>query len=249
MQCYSYSNQIIWLADRHRLSFAPFINSLHVMTKFIRRAIILAGTFGVSLPGIAYAHPHVFADGHVKLDVDQHHQLVAVTNDWQFDAAFSAFAVTGLDKNGDGKLDAAELGPLAKTSMDSLKDYHFFTWASSHGAQASFSKPRDFSYRYKSGRLTLEFTLPLQKPLPLGKDLQVEVYDPEYFVAYTFPKHSAVEIKGAASGCKPVYTPPKPLDDEIMAKLASIPVDQHDLPPALKDAAVGLAYLFSVDCP
>jgi hypothetical protein len=34
-----------------------------------------------------------------------------------------------------------------------------------------------------------------------------------------------------------------------MATLAAIPVDQHDLPPELVDAAAGLANLITVECP
>lgn len=197
----------------------------------------------------AGAHPHVFADGHVVLDLDARHELAAVTNIWTFDPAFSAFAVTGLDTNGDGRLESSELKPLAAQSMDSLKDYHFFTWAMQGGRETEFTGPRDYSYRLVGGRLVLRFTMPLKAPLALDKDLKVEVFDPEYFVAYTFPKRGAVEIDGNAASCTAVYTPPKELDDAIMAKLAAIPVDQHDLPPALQDAALGLAHIFTVACP
>lgn len=199
--------------------------------------------------GVASAHPHVFADGHVVLETDAHHQLVAVTNIWKFDAPFSSFAVQGLDKNHDGKLSHAELMPLAHTSMESLKDYHFFTWAVSGAKQAEFDDPRDYSYRFEKGRLILTFTMPLKTPFALDKDLKVEVFDPEYFVAYTFPKHGAVKIGGdAAKNCTANYIPPKPLSASIIAQLAAVPADQHDLPEALKDAAAGLAHLFTVDC-
>jgi len=33
-----------------------------------------------------------------------------------------------------------------------------------------------------------------------------------------------------------------------MAELAAIPIDQHDLPPALRDAAVGLANIITMEC-
>lgn len=197
----------------------------------------------------AGAHPHVFADGHVVLDVDAHHELAAVTNIWTFDPAFSAYAVTGLDTNGNGRLESSELRPLARRSMDSLKDYHFFTWAMLGGKDVDFAGPRDYSYRYVGGRLILHFTMPLKSPLALGEGLKVEVFDPEYFVAYTFPKRGAVEIAGDPASCTPVYTPPRELDDAIMAELAAIPADQHDLPPALRDAALGLAHIFAVACP
>jgi ABC-type uncharacterized transport system substrate-binding protein len=215
----------------------------------IVESIPAAGLGLLCLAGPVAAHPHVFADGHVVLDVNAKHELVAVTNIWKFDAPFSALAVTGLDTNRDGKLQPAELKPLAETSMDSLKDYHFFTWATDGGVDSQFSRPRNYTYRMVGGRLILDFTMPLKAPLRLDKNLKVEVFDPEYFVAYSFPDRGAVEIKGGAADCAAVYTPPKPLDAEMMAKLAAIPAEQHDLPSALADAAVGLAHIFTVDCP
>jgi ABC-type uncharacterized transport system substrate-binding protein len=197
----------------------------------------------------ALAHPHVFADGHVVLDLDADHELTAVKNEWTFDAPFSAFAVTGLDKNHDGKFEPAELKPLAETSMKSLADYHFFTWVTRKGTEIELGAPRDYSYRFARGRLTLSFTMPLKAPAAIDDDLKIEVYDPEYFVAYTFPDHDPVKAEGAAAGCRATYVPPKPLDAQIVAELAAIPVDQHDLPPALEDAAVGLANIFTVKCP
>lgn len=196
----------------------------------------------------ALAHPHVFADGHVFLEASSTRELLGVKNEWTFDAPFSSFAVTGLDKNHDGKLDAAELKPLAATSMGSLKEYHFFTWVTSKNAQMELGPPRDATYRFEHGRLTLTFTMPLKTPVPIDDDLKVEVFDPEYFVAYTFPEHGAVELTGKATGCQPQYIPPKPLDAKMMAQLAAVPIDQHDLPPALADAAVGLANIFTVKC-
>jgi ABC-type uncharacterized transport system substrate-binding protein len=210
---------------------------------------VLAAGLALGSAGPVAAHPHVFADGHVVLDVNAGRELVAITNQWTFDAPFSAFAVTGLDTNGDGKLQKEELDELAETSMDSLQDYHFFTWATSRGADAQFSGPRDYAYTFSDGRLTLNFTMPLKKPLPLDATLQVEVFDPEYFVAYTFPDHGAVEIAGNAADCVASYVPPKPLDADMMARLAAIPAEQHDLPPALADAAVGLAHIFTAHCP
>jgi ABC-type uncharacterized transport system substrate-binding protein len=197
----------------------------------------------------AMAHPHVFADGHVVLELDVIHELMAVKNEWTFDAPFSAFAVTGLDKNHDGRLEPAELKPLAETSMKSLAGYHFFTWVTSKGSEVDLSSPRDYAYRFAGGRLTLSFTMPLKTPTTIDDDLKVEVFDPEYFVAYTFPDHGSVKTEGGAAGCRATYMPPKPLDAKIMAELAAVPMEEHDLPEALRDAAVGLANIFTVQCP
>lgn len=197
----------------------------------------------------AAAHPHVFVDGHLQLNTGQDGKLVSVTNTWTFDAPFSAFATQGLDKNRDGHLSAAELKPLAHTNMDALSYYHFFTYVSRNGQQSKLGKPEHYYLTFVKKRLTLHFTLPIAPPIAFDANTEVEVFDPEYFVAFTFPKTDAVNIHGKPYGCSAHYHPPKQLDAAMVAKLAAVPASQHDLPPALKDAAAGLAHIFKVTCP
>ncbi|MGN6550444.1 MAG: DUF1007 family protein [Pararhizobium sp.] len=208
---------------------------------------LMTGAILLAFGTLAEAHPHVFVDGHVTLDADSG-KLVAVTNVWTFDAPFSAFATQGLDKNRDGRLSAAELKPLAATNMESLKDYHFFTYVGTGGPPVDLDPPRDYLLTLAKHRQTLHVTLPLKTPLALDDALKVEVFDPEYFVAYAFPTAGAVSIDGPAGGCKAAYQPPRPLDAAMVAKLAAVPASQHDLPPALRDAAAGIAHVFVVHC-
>lgn len=198
----------------------------------------------------ASAHPHVFVDGHLRLNVGADGKLVSVSNVWKFDAPFSAFATQGLDTNKDGHLSAAELKPLAHTNMKALSYYHFFTYVSSDGKQFDLGKPFDYFLTWKKDRLTLHFSLPVATPIPFDANAKVEVFDPEYFVAFTFPtkKNDAVSIKGKST-CSAHYHPPKPLDAATVAELAAVPASQHDLPPALRDAAAGIAHVFEITCP
>ncbi len=168
---------------------------------------------------------------------------------WQFDPAFSAFASQGLDKNGDGKLDAAELAPLAKTNVKSLKYYGFFTWLTVGKKKISLKFPDKYFLRDRKGQLTLYYELPLATPAAPGRKTVLEVFDPEYFVAFTFAKKDPITLYHAPPGCKAEYRPPHPLDAKIMAQLAAVPASHRKLPPALEDAAVGLANLIGISCP
>jgi ABC-type uncharacterized transport system substrate-binding protein len=168
---------------------------------------------------------------------------------WKFDPAFSAFASQGLDKNGDGKLSAAELAPMAKTNVDSLKYYGYFTWLSIGKEKIKLKYPDKYFLRRESGQLTLYYELPLATPTMPGPQMTLEVYDPEYFVAFTFAKKNPITLYHAPPGCTAEYHPPHPLDAKIMARLAAVPASQHDLSPALEDAAVGLANLIKISCP
>ena len=209
-------------------------------------AIAIVAAIIASFP--AWAHPHVFVEGHAEIVFDVQRRMAAVRNIWLFDKAYSAFASTGLDKNGDRKLSRQELVPLAKLNVDSLKDYAYFTYLSIGKTHLAFKPPTDYFVTEDKGQLTLYFTLPLAHPAPVADKTVLEIFDPEYFVAFTFPKHDAVRLADAPAACSAAFHPPHVLDAAIMAKLAAVPIEQHDLPPALQDAAVGLANLFTVEC-
>ena len=196
----------------------------------------------------AVAHPHVFVDARAEIVFDPAGEITAVRHIWQFDEAFSAFAMQGLDKDGDGKLSDAELQPLAKVNVESLQEYDFFTILSVGKTREVMVPPKEYWLQLHGPRLTLFYTLPLKKPVKVSGKATLEVFDPEYFVAFTFPKDGPVKLNGAPAGCTAAYHPPKELDAQTMATMAAIPKDQ-DMSPALIDAAAGLANVISVSCP
>jgi len=196
----------------------------------------------------AQAHPHVFVDARSELIFDAAGAVTAVRHTWQFDEAFSAFAIQGLDANGDGKLSDAELVPLAKINVESLKDYEFFTGLKVGGKKQALLDPTKYWLEFHDGRLTLFFTLPLKAPVSIKGKATLEVYDPQYFVAFAF-KETSVALKGAPAGCSATYRPPKQLDNATMAVLGTIPADQLTLPPELANAAAALANLIVLQCP
>ncbi len=219
------------------------------VTAVRRVGIAVAGLLAVAMAGPALAHPHVFVDARAEIVFDKAGEVTAVRHIWQFDEAFTAFAIQGLDANNDGKLSDAELAPLAKVNVDSLKEYAFFTWLRQGKKTFRFVPPTEYWLEFHGGRLTLFYTLPLKTPVAIHGKATLEVFDPEYFVAFTFPEHKPVTLTNAPPGCEAAYHPPQMLDAKTMAELSSIPVDQHDLPPELQDAAAGLANLISLQCP
>ncbi len=208
-------------------------------------AVLLA----VAVAGPVAAHPHVFVDARAEIVFDKAGAITAIRHIWQFDEAFTAFAIQGLDANNDGKLSDKELAPLAKVNVDSLKEYAFFTWLRQGKKTYPFVPPTEYWLEFHGGRLTLFYTLPLKQPVAIRGKAMLEVFDPEYFVAFTFPKNKAVTLTDAPAGCTAHYQPPHMLDSQTMAQLSAIPADQHDLPPELQDAAAGLANLIVLQCP
>jgi hypothetical protein len=82
-----------------------------------------------------------------------------------------------------------------------------------------------------------------------GLKTKLEIYDPEYFVAFTFDKKSPLTLFNAPAGCAAEYHPPQLLNTNLMAALAAIPRSQHDLPSGLQSAASQLANVFKISCP
>jgi ABC-type uncharacterized transport system substrate-binding protein len=196
----------------------------------------------------AGAHPHVFVHSKAVVVFGKDGLMTAVRNVWEFDQAFSAFSVQGLDANGDGRLTTDELKSLARTNVDSLKQFGYFTHLDVDGARAAFREPAEYGAEMNQGRLTLSYTLPLKAPLAVGRTTVLDVFDPAYFVAFTFAENP-IALEGAPKGCVAEYHPPKPLDPDTMAALGRIPLDQHDLPPDLVEPASTLANIISIECP
>jgi len=213
------------------------------------RPLVLAACLFALTATRAEAHPHVFVDAKTEIVFDLSGRMSAVRNIWQFDEAFTQYAIQGLDTKGDGKLTDAELKPLADVNVKSLKEYKFFTYLTVGRDGAKFLPPKEYWLEFHGGRLTLFFTLPMDNPMVPGKHALLEIFDPEYFVAFTFLKDNPIKLVGAPNDCRGVYFPPRELDASTMAILAAIPVDQHDLPPDLRQAASVLANHVTISCP
>ena len=214
--------------------------------KLLRAAAVIAGLL---LAGTAAeAHPHVFIDARAEIVFDKAGKIESIRNIWQFDEAFTAFAVQGLDADEDGTLTDKELAPLAKVNIESLHEFGFFTWLTIDGKEHDFVTPTEYWLEFHGGRLTLFFTLPLHAAATVGTKTMLEIFDPEYFVAFSFVKDHPVSLHDAPAGCTAVLRPPGELDDKTMAVLNSIPIDQPDLPPELQEAAAVLANTITLSC-
>ena len=200
------------------------------------------------LPAAAAAHPHEWVDVASEVLFDAKGQIIAVRHHWRFDEAFSAFAVQGLDTNGDGAYSPEELVPLAQENVESLKDFDFFTFVSTGDYAAGFSAPRDYSLDLDENRLTLHFTLPLAQPLFTKGQVLVQVYDPEYYIAFQLPSADAVRLVDAPVGCRLAVFPAKGPDPEAAAALATLGPEQRELPAGMEDLTGGIDNSAEVNC-
>ncbi len=175
---------------------------------------------------VAFAHPHVWVTMRSELVYGPDGSVTGVRHAWTFDDMFSAFATQGIDSKQRGVFSREELEPLAKTNVESLKDFDYFTMARVNGKKADFLDPPSGYYLdYKDQILTLHFMLPFKTPMK-AQDLQIEIFDPSYFVDFSFEKTNAVALVGAPAGCKLAVARPEEMDPATAAKLFQMAPDQ-----------------------
>ncbi|MBB4376804.1 ABC-type uncharacterized transport system substrate-binding protein [Bradyrhizobium sp. CIR48] len=157
---------------------------------------------GLSLAaGTAQAHPHVWITATSELLYAADGSITGVRHAWTFDDMFSSYAVQGLESKTKGAYTREELGPLAQTNVESLKEYAYFTFARADGKKERFQEPVDYFLDYKDTVLTLHFTLPLKNPVK-SKQLVLEVFDRSFFIDFQMAKESPVKLVGAPAGCQ-----------------------------------------------
>ena len=99
-----------------------------------------------------------------------------------------------------GEFTREELKPLAKTNVESLKEFDYFTYARRTARRRSSSIPRDYYLEYKDSVLTLNFTLPLKTPVK-AKRLRSRSTT-RLFVDFSFAEGQSGGAEGAPAVCK-----------------------------------------------
>jgi ABC-type uncharacterized transport system substrate-binding protein len=178
----------------------------------------------------ASAHPHVWVTVRSELVYAADGTITGVHHAWTFDDMFSAFAVQGIEAKKKGEFTREELAPLAQVNIASLKEYDFFTYAKANGRTIEFKEPQVgyyLEFSPKDTALTLHFTLPLKAPLKT-KNLVVEVYDPEFFIDFSFAEKNPAKLVGAPLQCKLSVLNPDQMDASLAKQFAQLGADRTD---------------------
>jgi ABC-type uncharacterized transport system substrate-binding protein len=167
----------------------------------------------------ASAHPHVWVTMTSEVVYAPDGSVTGIRHAWTFDDMYSAFATQGIESKTKGVFTREELAPLATENATSLKEFEFFTFTKLDGKKAEFGDATDYWAEYKDSLLTLHFTLPLKTPAKAHK-VDLEVYDPTYFVDFSFAKDNALVLKDAPAKCQVAVK--KPNDAEVNAKIQNL---------------------------
>lgn len=208
--------------------------------------ITLLSALALAWVAVAQAHPHVWVAVRSEVVFGPEGKILGVRHAWEFDEMYSAFAVQGLGKNGKAPT-REELAPLAKTNVESLAEFDYFTYGKQNGAKAAFKPPQDVFLEANDKKIvTLHFFLPLETPVAATKPFSFQVYDPTYFVAFAFEKKDPVKLAQAPGGCSISLVEPAPLLAADNQKLSEA-FFQNMSPGA--DFGVKLATRAIVACP
>ena len=195
----------------------------------------------------AKAHPHVFVD--VKVDlVFSDGKVTGIQHYWTFDDLYSAFVTQGVGRNPDAPTEA-ELLPIAKSNVEALAEFEYFTFVRIADSKGEVSTPTSYAMSQSAGKeklVTLQFFLPLKTPAVPDNKFAFQVFDPSYFVAFELEKESAITLKNAPKGCAPKIFAPTPLnaaDRKILDESAA-----SGLAPGI-DFGLKLAGHVRITCP
>jgi ABC-type uncharacterized transport system substrate-binding protein len=162
--------------------------------------LLLAGALALG-GSPAQAHPHVWITAKSELIYAPDGSITGVRHAWTFDDMFSTYALQGIETAKKGVYSHEELGPLAQTNVESLKEFAYFSFAKADGKKEKFQEPVDYFLEYKDEALTLHFTLPLKTP-GKPKQLLLEVFDPSFFIDFKFADNDPVKLVGAPAACQ-----------------------------------------------
>jgi ABC-type uncharacterized transport system substrate-binding protein len=196
----------------------------------------------------AVAHPHVWVTVKAEVVHSPDGSVTGVRHAWTFDDMFSAFAIQGIESKTKGEFTREELAPLAEVNVTSLKEYDYFTYAHANGKKVEFGDPPAgyyLDFDKKDTVLTLHFTLPLKQPVK-AKNLTIEVYDPEFFIDFSFVDKDPAKLVGAPAHCKLTVGRPEEMNAALAQQFNQLAAGQRD--PTL---TIGVQYAnkLLVKCP
>lgn len=205
---------------------------------------IAATTFA---SGVANAHPHVWIVAKSELVYAPDGAITGVRHAWTFDDMFSTYALQGIETKTKGVYTRDELASLAKTNVESLKDYDFFTFAKAGGKgsekKEKFNEPSDYYLEYKDSALVLNFVLPFKVPVKTG-ELALEVFDPSYFIDFKFDDKDPVKLVGAPANCKMTFQ--RPTDGTAQTQMLN---EKNFMSGDNSNYGAMFANKIAVDCP
>lgn len=216
-----------------------------------KQALAQAGVLSVGaalFAAPAHAHPHIFADARLEVMVDPAGPTIsALRHVWRFDDAFSATVILEFDKNGDRKLDDAELETVRQTVFQSMAEYNYFQTLSVDGKDVPLSAPEPFVVTFDSNQLMFVFEARPKEPIKAHGLIKIGVYDPTFYTGIEFLEDKDMALTAALPSCTSKVIRPDP-DEAIAANQSNLTQEFFDNPEA-NDLTKLFATRLEITCP
>ncbi|MDN3525862.1 DUF1007 family protein [Halomonas sabkhae] len=199
----------------------------------------LAGLLGAGLlPATASAHPHVWADISVRVELDEQGRVEALRQRWRLDPFYSLMLLEELNGAEGEKPMEARLDQLGGEIRSNLAPKGYFTEVRHAGEPVELDEVTEYTTMARDDRVEFHFRLPFAEPLPLAAvadddTLRYRIYDPSYYIEMIHeinedqtPRDDALVIDAPDCTTRIIRAEPDP---EMVAKAAQL--DRTDEAP------------------
>lgn len=140
------------------------------------------------------AHPHMFIDTRMRIELDQT-RLEGLEITWYFDPLFTASIIGDFDEDKNGRFDVEETEEIRQYAFSNLANFDYFTFVMSGGGTYTPQNIEHFEAFLEGSQLVYRFYA------PFGIDIAeagaaVAIYDASFFCDILYHEESPVEIHG-----------------------------------------------------
>ncbi|WP_419657146.1 putative uncharacterized ABC transporter, periplasmic binding protein [Desulfosarcina variabilis str. Montpellier] len=175
-------------------------------------------------PSALWAHPHAFVSCTVSFVMDEA-GLVGCHQRWILDAMTTVAVLDVVDTDRNTVLSDDEQTALSDLTVESLRDFHYFTAIRVNGHSVPVKSITHFSAEVKANRLVYDFLVPCRVAATPNKRQQVKVavFDDSF---YTYVAYAAEDEATIDPSQDPMFAnreaPASPGDYERFAKAVGV---------------------------
>jgi ABC-type uncharacterized transport system substrate-binding protein len=194
--------------------------------KYLISILIVGYVMSVAHP--TNAHPHAWVDLSVEVVFDKTGAITGLRELWLFDDFYSVYATEGMDQDGDGQPDKAEMAKLVREIIESLAEYNYFTKVWIGRNPVHLNLVTEMSSEIRNNRLAMIYFIPFKKPVRTDVGaLTYSIYDPSYYSEMLHAEsEDAIKLVGAPEGCTYKVKAAEPSVEEV-ALAYSLPVTEN----------------------
>lgn len=212
------------------------------------RRIWMTGLGAAAFAAPAYAHPHIFAEARLDVMVDPAQStIVGLRHVWRFDDAFSATVIVEFDKNGDRKLDDAEIEGVRQTVFQSMAEFNYFQTMSVDNKESPLAAPEAFVVTFENNQMLFLFEAKPKEPIRAKGLINIGVYDPTFYTGIEFLDDKDMALSAPLPNCSTKVVRPDP-DEAIAANQENLTQEFFDNPES-NDMTKLFATRLEIACP